>query len=224
MTEKSTDTPTVILAGGMGQRMGGIDKCLLSLGHSSVLAMITENLLSQTRYVYLNINGDSSRFINNTLPIIKDEHDTPIGPLGGLLSACNHVFNDHPQSQWFMTVAGDSPFLPRDLLTSLLDKALNDSPDKSREGDKKIPEVIYCRSHKRDHFIIGLWSLAIAPKLQHYIEHGGRSVGRFIQTLNHQSLTFNDTPIDPFFNINTQEQWLEAQAAAASSKNEQHDK
>ncbi len=217
MTEKNTDIPIVILAGGMGQRMGGIDKCLLSLGQTSVLTMITEKLLSQTPHVYLNINGDASRFTNNTLPIIKDECETPIGPLGGLLSACHHVLNKHPQSQWFMTVAGDCPFLPKNLLLSLLDASQNVSSDKTGEYDNCSTEVIFCRSHERDHFIISLWSREIAPKLQHFIEQGGRSVGRFIQTLNNQSLTFNDTPIDPFFNINTQEQWLEAQAAAASS-------
>lgn len=221
MTEKSTDIPIVILAGGMGQRMGGIDKCLLSLGDSSVLAVISKNLLSQSRHVYLNINGDASRFSSNTLPIIKDECETPIGPLGGLLSACHHVLNNHPLSHWFMTVAGDSPFLPQNLLVSLLDAAQADSEDKPKDPNKKKPEVIFCRSHERDHFIISLWSREIAPKLQHFTEQGGRSVGRFIQMLNHQSLTFDDLTIDPFFNINTQEQWLEAQAVAASSTKNQ---
>ncbi len=218
MTEKSTDIPIVILAGGMGQRMGGIDKCLLSLGDSSVLAIISKNLLSQSRHVYLNINGDASRFNTNTLPIIKDECETPIGPLGGLLSASHHVLVNHPQSHWFMTVAGDSPFLPQNLLASLLDTVEVGFGDNPQDIDKNSPEVIFCRSHGRDHFIISLWAQNIAPKLQLFTEQGGRSVGRFIQTLNHQSLTFDDTTIDPFFNINTQEQWLQAQDAAVLNK------
>ncbi|MFL0805608.1 MAG: molybdenum cofactor guanylyltransferase [Agarilytica sp.] len=211
MSDTIIDIPAVILAGGSGTRMGGRDKCLLPLGNSTVLEVILKTLRAQTKDVYLNVNGDKRRFDTYDLPIIQDTVSPPIGPLGGLLSVCEYVFAQHPESKWLLTVAGDCPFLPKDLIKKLYTRV------EPRIG--AAPHVVYCHSQGRDHFVVALWSRAAAPQLREFLESGQRSVGRFIDTLPHASVNFDSSSIDPFFNINTDEQWSTAKAVVQNTDN-----
>ncbi len=203
--------PAVILAGGCGERMGGRDKCLLPLGERTLLAHIVQRLSGQCSAIYLNANGDATRFNEYGLEVIPDQHMPAIGPLGGLHSGLLHTVHSEPENkaspQWLLTVPGDCPFLPEDLLARLI-KASDSST-----------EVVYCHSAGRDHFVVALWSCNIVPKLAAFIGSGKRSVSAFIQTLSHQYVEFekdNTFDIDPFFNINTHEQWQHAVTLLAS--------
>ncbi len=197
------EIPAFILAGGSGQRMGGRDKCLLPLGNHSVLAHIIERLRPQCGELYLNANGDAQRFNKYGLTVIPDQAEPPIGPLGGLRSALDTLSKAQSPARWMLSVAGDSPFLPCNLVSTLLAAA------------EPNTEVIFCRSGGRDHFVIALWSRSIEHTLDAFIATGRKSVCAFIQTLSHCAVTFEKNAqldIDPFFNINTQEQWQRAAA------------
>lgn len=196
--ESGTDTPVVILAGGEGSRMGGLDKCLLSLGGATILSRLITGLMKQSHQLYLNVNGDGERFAPCALPRIPDRLPG-IGPLGGLASAMEFLDAQKAPCNWLLSVAGDCPFLPDDLLPRLLAAAEHDQ------------DVIYCRSKRRDHFVIALWSRSVLPRLVSYIEGGGRSVGAFVRQLRHKKVTFEHTPVDPFFNINTEQHWHRAE-------------
>ncbi|MFL0802043.1 MAG: molybdenum cofactor guanylyltransferase [Agarilytica sp.] len=213
MSDSTIDIPVVILAGGSGTRMGGRDKCLLPLGSSTVLEIILATLRAQTKTVYLNINGDKHRFDHYNLPVIQDTISPPVGPLGGLVSVCEHVFAQHPNGQWLLTVAGDCPFLPKDLLATLY------ASIESHQGVS--PHVVYCHSQERDHFVVALWSRSVIPQLHAFLESGQRSVGRFINTQPHIRVEFDRKGIDPFFNINTDEQWSIAKAAIQNTSSVQ---
>ncbi len=214
MSDPISDIPAVILAGGSGTRMGGRDKCLLPLGNMTVLEAILKTLRSQTKNVYLNINGDKHRFDAYDLPIIQDAVSPPIGPLGGLLSVCEYVFTHHPEEKWLLTVAGDCPFLPRDLIQKL------NAHVETNQHDS--PQVVYCHSNGRDHFVVALWSRAATPQLREFLDSGQRSVGRFIRTLPHARVDFDSSSIDPFFNINTDEQWSTAKAVTQQNADNSH--
>ncbi len=200
MRTQSSDIPIVILAGGAGSRMGGLDKCLLEVGGKTILSRIQSTLSKQTAYLFLNVNGDSERFKPINLSIIQDQFTPPIGPIGGLFSAINEVSTRLPDAQWIVTVTGDSPFVPTDISSRLMT-----STDENTE-------VVYCKSGGRDHFATALWSLKIKTRLQSYIHEGNRSMGKFIAQLNTRTCEFESAPHDPFFNINTHEQWQHAQS------------
>ncbi len=198
MKQDITNIPAVIIAGGKGTRMGGIDKCLLNVGQKTVLTHIVETLSQQTSSIFLNINGDGQRFSEYSLPQIKDQTEEELGPLGGLASTFAFLKNQNNPASNVLTVAGDCPFLPSNLLHTL-SAAFTNSED-----------VIYCYSNNRDHFITALWSREILPQVSAFLDTGGRSVARFINTLAHKRVTFEYEAIDPFFNINTEHQLQQA--------------
>lgn len=199
MTQQLLNIPAVILAGGAGARMGGVDKCLLPIGGQAILSRILSTLSSQTQNVCLNINGDSKRFHEFKVPIITDAYSPPIGPIGGLHSSYQSIKERNPNAQWMLTVTGDSPFIPEDLIAKLL------------QHTDENTDVVFCKSGNRDHFAIALWSLTLEPQLQTFIDKGNRSMGRFIQHVRSKVCEFSTSPYDPFFNINTHEQWQTAQ-------------
>ncbi len=78
--------PGVILAGGLSSRMGGGDKCLLSLGSETLLQQVIARLRPQVSAMVLNANGDPSRFADYCLPVVADGIEGYAGPLAGVLA------------------------------------------------------------------------------------------------------------------------------------------
>lgn len=198
MKQNISDIPAIIIAGGHGSRMGGVDKCLLEIGSKTILSHITEKLTQQTSVIYLNINGNSQRFSEYNLPLITDQTIPSIGPLGGLKSAMRFLSTQNTPPTKILTVASDCPFLPPNLLQKLL------------ESSGQNNDVTYCHSNNRDHFITALWPTQLLPPLSEFIDSGGRSVGKFISTLQNRKVHFQYDDVDPFFNINTVEQLQKA--------------
>jgi len=209
MTIDNSDIPIVILAGGKGTRMGGVDKCSLQIDHSTILSRLITILQGQSKHLYLNVSGDNERFSPYHLPIIRDRFEPSIGPLGGLYSALVYMEKHHSTS-WLLTVPCDCPFLPENLLSALLSNSIESY------------EVVFCHSDNRDHFVISLWSSRILLKLKKYIHQGKKSVGGFIQQLQHQRIGFPHIPVDPFFNINTEQQLLQAQRMVKADLDEKN--
>ncbi|WP_086930146.1 molybdenum cofactor guanylyltransferase MobA [Agarilytica rhodophyticola] len=201
MLEQKKDIPIVVLAGGEGNRMGTIDKCLLKLGSLTLLERLMITLKKQSTNIILNVNGDKSRFKDYSLTVVNDMFTPPIGPLGGLLAALKVARTKG--AHWCVTVPGDCPFIPDNLLDTLF------STVESHDSHKL--DVVFCSSAGRDHYITALWSVHLYEKLIQFIESGQRSVRHFIVQQKYQKSVFDTSPIDPFFNINTPEQWQEAE-------------
>jgi len=196
--------PTVILAGGQGNRLGGLDKCLLKIGDTTILNRIINSLNQQQCSAVLNANGEPQRFASYPLTVISDLENRDRGPLAGIISMMQHLDSIEEPSDWFLSVPGDSPFLPNSLLASVVDKVRPDT------------DIVYCKSGTRDHFVTALWSRRLYDALSAYLNDGARSVGKFIFQHNYQCAVFNTGTIDPFFNINTAEQLAQANHYASS--------
>lgn len=196
---QASDIPVVILAGGAGRRMGGKCKCLLEVDGKSLLDHILIRLKTSQK-VILNTNDDANLFESYSLPVVKDAQPLDIGPLGGLYSAWQYLKSKGEPSEYLLSVAGDTPFLPKNLLEELLVNL-----------DSGV-EVRFCQSNEREHYVLALWSRSALDKLDTFIRDGGRSVGQFIRSLNHDKKIFENFDQDPFFNINTPEQLDQAQA------------
>lgn len=200
---ESKHFPIVILAGGCGSRLGGVDKCLLALGNESILQHILKQLSAHKGEIFLNANGDLSRF--DAYPITKfaDLNEPPIGPIGGLYSALQYLPTQNLQhASYCFTLPGDCPFLPQNLLESLAKKAAAGSYD-----------VVYANANSRDHFVVALWSTLVTQALETYIAAGHKSMHGFISTLKWASVEFDEGE-HTLFNINTQAQLEEAQRVA----------
>ncbi|MHA3976328.1 molybdenum cofactor guanylyltransferase MobA [Halovulum sp. GXIMD14794] len=201
-----TEVLGVVLAGGLATRMGGGDKCLLKLGQGTLLDSVLHRLRPQVAEVVLNANGDTARFSAFGLDVIPDGVADYPGPLAGVLAGLDAAVErgfDH-----IVTVAGDTPFFPRDLVSALtaaaraenVPIALAATPDAKRGIGR--------------HPTFGLWPVALRDDLRAALAEGTRKVVAWTDRHGAASAMFPvDTPEgDPFFNVNTPEDLQAARA------------
>ena len=181
----------VILAGGQGRRMGGVDKGLRVLRGKPMIEWVLERFMSQVDEVLINANQNLDVYARFGHPVITDEISGYAGPLAGLqcaLSAARHPL--------VATVPCDSPFLPDDLVTRL-NTALQARQAQiavARTGDQPHPVFCLCR---RD----------VLPHLTRFLADGGRKIDAWYATLRVTEVEFDDEA-DAFSNINTPEELL----------------
>ncbi|WP_274427134.1 molybdenum cofactor guanylyltransferase MobA [Chelativorans sp. YIM 93263] len=195
----------VILAGGLARRMGGGDKTMRKVAGRPILDVIIERLRPQCDALILNANGDPTRFAGFGLPVVADSVADFPGPLAGVLAALDWTAENLPDNNWVVSVAGDSPFLPRDLVNRL-HKA-------QRENGT---ELAVAASNGRAHPVVGLWNVRLRDALrQALVEEGIRKIDRWTARYHIAEVSWPTDPFDPFFNINTVDDWGEAERAAA---------
>jgi molybdopterin-guanine dinucleotide biosynthesis protein A len=191
----------VLLAGGQASRMGGGDKCLMALGGKPLLAHAIARLRPQVDSLVLNANGDANRFAAFGLKVVADS--VGAGPLAGVLAGMDWARAQVPDAYAIVTAATDTPFFPLDLVKRLTEAA-----------DGKALAV--ARSETGEHYAFGLWPLALAAELRHALKEGRRKAGDFAH--DHKALAVDfplqeigHTRVDPFFNINTPEDFARAE-------------
>lgn len=199
-----TDAVGVILAGGLAQRMGGGDKCLLELAGRTLLDHVKDRLAPQVGTVILNANGDPGRFASYGLPVVADTVPDFAGPLAGVLAGMDWARCHLPQTEWILTVAADTPFLPRDLARRLQAAAENE----------RAPLAVACSAGRR-HPVFALWSVALMDDLHRAVaDDGVRKIVAWTDRYRVARVDFDAAPIDPFFNINTPEDLVTAERFA----------
>lgn len=197
----------IILAGGLSSRMGGGDKCLLELSGKPILGHVIERIRPQVAVLGLSANGDRSRFAHVNLPILPDTIEDHAGPLAGVLAGLEWIGRQDRLSA-LVTVAGDTPFFPRDLVSRLA-TAAGPAPD----------TIAVARAGGRDHPTFALWPKAMAAPLRSYLLQGGRRVFGFMETQPSVAVDFRSaTGTDPFFNINTPADFAEATRIMAGGR------
>src|SRR5919108_422575 len=115
----------IVLAGGLGRRMGGVDKGLQLLHGRPMIAHVLARLAPQVDDIVINANQNHERYAAFGHRVVPDEIGGFAGPLAGLHAGLRAV--SHPLA---VTVPCDSPFLPEDLVARL--HALH--VDKAREA------------------------------------------------------------------------------------------
>lgn len=200
----------VILAGGRATRMGGGDKCLLLAGGRSLLAHAVERLAPQVDGLILNANGDPARFADYRLPVVADSVAGFAGPLAGVLAGMEAAAARGAAQ--IVTVAGDTPFFPRDLAARLRAAA-------AAEGKPLACAAAPEGGRLWDHPTFGLWPVALAADLRAALEAGLRKVVLWTDRHGCARATFDpgapEAPgADPFFNVNTPADLAEADRIA----------
>ena len=185
----------VILAGGMGRRMGagggrvqdaGADKALLALAGRPLLAHAIDRLSPQVAALAVSANGDPARLAGFGLPVLPD--DRPVGPLSGILSAL--IWAGGQGATAVVSVPVDAPFLPGDLAPRLCLAA------------ETGPGPAIARAGGRTHPVCGLWPVALAPDLAAFLASGAKP--RVMDFATAHRAAFADFPDDgAFTNLNT---------------------
>jgi len=187
----------IVLAGGQSRRMGGGDKGLLELAGKPMLGHVIDRLSVQVGRMAINANGDPSRFAPFGLPVVADTVSGFVGPLAGVLAGMRWSAGSASGARWIVTVAGDAPMLPLDLVSRLT--AAVQSCDTA---------IALARSAGEVHPVIGLWPVALADGLETALQDGVRKVLHWTDRHGTVAVDFPMTrvgsvEVDPFFNANT---------------------
>jgi len=179
----------LVLAGGQGSRMGGVDKGLAPFRGRPLVEHVIERLSPQVDEILVNANrnpGDYARFGHR---VIADEIPGFAGPLAGFERGLAHA-----RGELVATVPCDSPFLPADLVSRLraaLDAAGADLAV-ARTGDQ--PHPVFC-----------LMRRAVHASLSAFLASGQRKIDKWYAALAVVEVAFDDEA-EAFANINTRDE------------------
>jgi len=197
-----TDVPTpptlgLILAGGLARRMGGGDKARLKIGGSTILDRVLATLSGQCVDIIINANGDPERFADTGCVVVPDNVPGHPGPLAGILAGLDWLAAQNSGVEWIVSVPGDCPFLPDDLV-----ERLHMARRKMGAG---VP-LACARSGEWRHPVVGLWPLALRENLRKaLVQDDLRKIEVWTAQHGVAIADWSAEPVDPFFNVNTPE-------------------
>ena len=198
----------LVLAGGLARRMGGGDKARIRVGYMTILERVLARLKPQCKAIILNANGDPARFADIGLPVVADSVPDFAGPLAGILAGLDWAAAHAPDVTDIVSVPGDCPFLPADLVVRLMAarKAQGQPLACARSGDWRHP-------------VVGLWPIALRADLRNaLIEEGLHKIEIWTARHGVAIADWPAVPVDPFFNVNTPEDAAEASHIAAQHR------
>jgi molybdopterin-guanine dinucleotide biosynthesis protein A len=179
----------LILAGGRGSRMGGVDKGLQThLGVPLALHAL-ERLRPQVASLMLNANRNIEVYQAMGVAVWPDEIDDYPGPLAGMLAGLLHC-----RTPYLVTVPCDSPNFPTDLVARLADGLTSIDGELStaytREDGALRAQPVFC-----------LMKASLRDSLSAFISSGERKTGLFAAQHHSAKVEFDDAAA--FANANT---------------------
>ena len=191
-----TDITGIVLAGGQGRRMGGVDKGWVELDGVPMIARVLDRLAPQVGNVLINANQNLERYAALGVPVIPDAIGGFAGPLAGLHAGLARATRSH-----VVTVPCDSPFLPPDLVDRLATGLA-----------AKDAQLAVAKTFDQAHPVFCLVRRDVLPHLAAFLDAGGRKIDAWYATLAVVEVAFDDEA-EAFRNINT------AEELAASAQN-----
>lgn len=192
----------LVLAGGRGSRMGGVDKGLQLLADKPMAQWCAERLAPQVGMVAINANRNMAAYTALGWPVVADlpgltaADDAFPGPLAGFaagLAACT--------TPWLLTVACDTPLFPVDLAATMAQVAtaqnalvvMASTPLDGAETSshtRALPQPAFCLIHT-----------SLAASVHDFVANGGRKIRQWTQQHPHAFAPFGDA--SAFYNANT---------------------
>src|SRR5919204_6857032 len=148
----------IVLAGGLGRRMGGVDKGLQLLHDRPMIAHVLARLAPQVDDIVINANQNHERYAAFGHRVVPDEISGFAGPLAGLHAGLKAVA--HPL---VVTAPCDSPFLPKDLVARLQDSLGENDLAVAKTGDQPHP-------------VFSLVRRSALANLETFLVQGGRKI------------------------------------------------
>ena len=188
----------VVLAGGKSKRFGE-DKNQKKLGDKTLL----EHVLSKISNKY-----EETLIVSSHIQKLKKQENVTVipdclndfGPLAGVLSSMKWVKENQKHYKWVATFPSDTPFFDTSIIEEYKKRIkLNDSL------------LYFVKSNNKRHNIFGLWSLELLKTLEDdLINNNFRKVEDWANKIGVKTIDFETKKFDPFFNINTKEDFEEA--------------
>lgn len=179
----------LILAGGKGSRMGGVDKGLQAFRGKRLVDHVYERFAPQVGGVVINANQNHEEYKTFGVRVVSDAIGGYAGPLAGL-----HAGLSVSKRPFLASVPCDSPFLPADLIERLY-----------RRIDESGAELAVAKTGDQPHPVFSLMRRGVLDHLADFLKGGGRKIDVWYATLNVVEVAFDDEP-EAFSNINTREE------------------
>ncbi len=110
----------IILAGGEGKRVGGVDKGLLELNNKKLIEHVINAIKPQVNEIIISANRNIKTYENYGYKVVPDLADHYQGPLAGIAAALPYCNNE-----WVFIVPCDMPLLPANMIKKLATGTLN---------------------------------------------------------------------------------------------------
>lgn len=185
-----------VLAGGRGQRMGGVDKGLLELTPGRPLIdWVVTAIHPQVSRLLISANRNADRYRQWTPDVIGDDMPGFPGPLAGVAS-CLHAC----ETPLMLTAPCDCPMLAPDLAVRLHASLRRAGAQAAvaHDGDRLQPAF-------------ALVSKSLEPKLRAYLAQGFRRLDGWLDPNLTVIVDFSDQR-DSFTNVNTPDELTELEA------------
>jgi molybdenum cofactor guanylyltransferase len=179
----------LVLAGGRGSRMGGVDKGLQNYGAMPLAQHALVRLLPQVGSAMINANRNLEVYRSMGVPVWPDEVPDYPGPLAGILSGLAHC-----ETPYLVTVPCDAPNYPLDLVSRLAQGLSETHGDLAtaytRVGGRLFPQPVFTLTH-----------VSLHRSLRDFIASGERKTGLWASTHQSAKVVFDDEA--EFMNLNT---------------------
>jgi molybdopterin-guanine dinucleotide biosynthesis protein A len=186
-----TGVSGIVLAGGQGRRMGGVDKGLQPLRGKPMVQWVLERLAPQVAEIIVNANQNPDEYRKFGYRVVADDISGFAGPLAGLHAGLKAAA--HPL---VATVPCDSPFLPLDLVQRL-------------SGSLKDNDLAVAKTGAQPHPVFALVKRHCMESLEAFLAQGGRKIDAWYASLKAVEVSFDDEA-DAFRNINTRDELKDA--------------
>lgn len=189
-----TGVTGLVLAGGQGSRMGGVDKGLQAFRGKPMVAHVIERLAPQVSEILINANRNVETYAAFGYRVVPDSIAGFAGPLAGFERGL-----DHAGGELVATVPCDSPFLPADLVARLRGALEAGSAQLAvaRTGDQ--PHPVFCLMRRDVH-----------GSLRDFLGSGQRKIDKWYAALKVVEVPFDDEA-EAFMNINTRSELSDAE-------------
>lgn len=188
----------LILAGGRGSRMGGVDKGLQNLNGMPMALHTLLRLQMQTGQVMINANRNLAAYESFGVPVWPDVLADYAGPLAGFLTGLERC-----ETPYLATVPCDTPRFPLDLVPRLAealaredaDIAMAAAPEQDKDGQIKVrTQPVFC-----------LLRVELLESLVDFTHKGGRKIDAWTALHKTVVVPFDRPGDDPlaFSNANT---------------------
>jgi len=176
----------LILAGGKGSRMGGVDKGLQAFRGKRLVDHVYERLAPQVGGIIINANQNQEEYRSFGVRVVSDAIGGFAGPLAGF-----HAGLSVSKRPFLASAPCDSPFLPEDLIARLYARI-----------DETGAELAVAKTGDQPHPVFSLMRRGVLDHLADFLKEGGRKIDAWYATLNVVEVAFDDEA-QAFSNINT---------------------
>ncbi len=193
----------LVLAGGRGSRMGGVDKGLQPFNGKPLVQHAIDRLRAQVGPLLINANRNLDVYAAFGLPVVADAADSAnaafgdfAGPLAGMLAGLQHC-----STPYLVSVPCDSPGFAPDLVARLAQGLQDNAADMAMAAslepgnDNRRDAIVQVQP------VFCLMKIALVSSLAAYLHSGQRRIDRWAGAQRCVQVLFDN--VDEFFNANT---------------------